>query len=62
MPEPAPYTPIYQPLFTEAQLKAAMVAAYEEGIEDASNAMWSRFKEGPEAIQDALDKLKDQTP
>ena len=51
-----------EPLFTEAQLKAAMVAAWNEAIEESVTAMWHSYTEGPEAMEVLMDKLKEQTP
>ena len=56
----ASYTP-FEAVYSEAQLRAAMVAAYNEAIEDAVDALYRSFREGPEAMETAMEKLKEQT-
>ena len=52
----------WERLYTEAQLKAAMVAAWNDAIDESVTAMWHSYTEGPEAIEVLMDKLKEQTP
>lgn len=76
MPEPAGMlfnldTALYDtPAFTEAQLRAAMVAAYNEGIEEAAKecegmkvrAVRSSYEDAYRHAASAIRKLKEQTP